>query len=99
MKIQLFSTFKASFFDCTKYLCDAEKQAYETGKLKEFRRATWNIDRCFPEGTIEKYSLPEKDVFCFTPNADINIKIQNNKSKTKELDSLIKLSDIIQKLS
>lgn len=99
MKVSFNPSFKAHFNDCERFLCDAEKQAFETGRMKDFNRATWNIGRCFPDGEISKFSLPEKDVFCLTPNSDVNIKISNGENTTRELDSLVKLSEILQKLS
>ena len=68
--------------------------------MDEYNNAKKIITFNFPQGIITKEkSYRDNDVFLFNPNQSVQYIIKNNRSKTAELDSFIRLANEIKNIS
>ena len=101
MKIGCVQNFKARFSpESHAYLAYVKNQAKQSGRMDEYNNAKKIIAFNFPQGIITKEKLyRDNDVFLFNPNQSVQYIIKNNRSKTAELDSFIKLASEIKNIS
>ena len=102
MKIGSVQGFGARFTpESSVYLSQVREQAEQSGRMEEYNIAKRTIAYNFPQGVIkkEKAYRQKEDVFSFNPHQAVRYSFKPNGSETNELDSFIKLSKEIRKIS
>ena len=102
MKIGCVQGFGAKFTpESSVYLSQVREQAERSGRMQEYNIAKGTLAYNFPQGVIkkEKSYRYEEDVYSFNPHQAIRYSFKPNHTKTNELDSFIKLSKEIRKIS